>query len=169
MKERYHLFTNLDYVVLRGVRTHCHALVLQQVAHHLGVETYECRVRGFGADASSEVFDISHPTTELDFEVVPAQSNQAAFIKANGTVCPLSTGSILRIGVLELQLHAHDSSKPICQDPFEAEQDQRVVLKVWRKLRERVAEFWIHPAMPVVGHHSPQLVLRVLRENPDLD
>lgn len=140
-KERYVLFTNLEYVSIGTVRTHTCALLLQEEKEQrLGPR---CRARGFGTEAAWPSFDMA--IESIGYELVPAQS--AVMVSGDAGTRPLMTGAILRLaGAPDIQLVANDDERPIDVSRYEG--DERTILKVWPVLEEKVARYWTAPAMP---------------------
>lgn len=145
IKPRYTLITNLDYVVIGGVRTYTHALVVVRVDDIINPDEPQCQLRGFGTDPALPTFDTVIPTDE--FELVAAQSN-AIFVGGDGEPRPLFGGAVMRIaGAPEVQLVAASGSRqPIDVHRFP---EDTPVDAVWDMLGRKVAAYWTAPNMPL--------------------
>lgn len=145
IKPRYTLITNLDYVVIGGVRTYTHALLVERGDSLFSPDEPQYKLRGFGTDPALPTFDTVIPTDE--FELVAAQSS-AVFVGGDGEPRPLFGGAIMRIaGVLEVQLIAANGSRqPIDVHRFP---EDAGVDAVWDMLGRKVAEHWHAPNMPL--------------------
>lgn len=153
----YILFTNLSYVVIGQVRTHCSALLLEQAEHPFDRDAIQCKIGGFGPDPAWPVFDYFLTGDQLIVSTQDAQDGNL-FIGQSGIPRPLSTGQILTIkDGPTLQLHAQNTEAPICRDDFRGLRDDRVILRVWSVLEARVRQHWTAPNMPT---------LRWVRVNP---
>jgi hypothetical protein len=156
--ERYALLTNLDYVILGGVRTYTHALLVVREKEPLDERRPRYQLRGFLTHSSLPVFDSVVPSDE--FELVPAHSDQfwVESEAEDGRHRPLFRGAILRIaGAPDVHLIAEvNSSDPIDVHRFPEETD---VATVWRLLEEKVAAHWTGPNMPL-PHWVPAEAVR---------
>lgn len=151
--DKYVLITNLDYVTIGPVRTHCDALLLDQPGDLSGFGQ-SCKVRGFGPDPAWDVFDyFLRDLTEVRYTLEGAESQGVQFIGASGVPGPLMRGAILRIeGGPQMDLVTRDSARPLRVEVFEGAREERVVLRVWEVLKERVRQYR-HP-----DQYMPSLV-----------
>lgn len=158
IKPRYTLITNLDYVVIGGVRTYTHALLVERGDSLFNPDEPQYKLRGFGTDPALPTFDAVIPTDE--FELVAAQSN-AIFVGGDGEPRPLFGGAIMRIvGVPEIQLIAAGGSRqPIDVHHFS---EDTYVDAVWELLSRKVAEHWSAPNMPLLQWVSSAAVRQAL-------
>jgi hypothetical protein len=149
------LITNLQHVILGGLRAHCSALLLENY-YDGGRELY--KVRGFGPHSCWPVFDYFLHAGELDFEITPG--SKLGFWPS-GCVMAFKNGP-------ELTLHARDDSRPLCRDEFRAgdpvsgsEEDKHLYSKIWKRLRQRAVEFTPdNNAIPVLRHVPKPLLNR---------
>ena len=144
-RDRFVLFTNLDYVSIGPVRTQSHALLLQEGDFFAGMGLRR-QARGFGTESSWPVFDIDLST--IEYEIQPAKSPHIFISDAHPEPRPLSTGAILKVGDVSMQLWACDSDRDIDVWTIEGEHGARTILKVWDHLATSVALHWTAPNMP---------------------
>lgn len=159
IRDRYILFSNLQCVVVNGVRTYCRALLLERTESFFDRDKAQCKIRGFGPDAAWPVFDIFLKSDTLDYSTQEAASTHAMFIGSDDKARPLASGAILTIAGLSLELHSGNREQPIVRDEFDGDQADRIVLSVWDKLADRACDSWDAPYMPLLMH-EPVAVVR---------
>lgn len=149
--DKYILFTNLDMVIVGGVRTHCSALLLERTEDFLNRGQHQCKARGFGPDPAWPVFDLFLKTPDIEYVLQSAQSESVSMMVGNEPR-PMFTGALLQIkDGPQLQLIAAINEQPIQVDVFEGPSEERIIRKVWDVLSRRVVEFSDTPNRPVLG------------------
>lgn len=144
---KYTLFLNLEYVSINGVRTNCHALLLESGPSIFGDAT-RYQIRGFGMDPAWPVFDIDVKT--LEHTLVDAQSNHIMITDSRPEGRPLCSGAIMQIkDGPALQLIVQDMDKPLDIKTFEGTWGDHVTMdKVWKYFSSHVTRYWTAPNMP---------------------
>jgi len=163
IRDQYILFSNLQFVVVNGVRTYCRALLLERTESFGDRGKAQCKIRGFGPDPAWPVFDIFLKCDALDYSTQDAVSTHALLIGSDGKARPLTSGTILTIDGLSLALHSGNYEQPIVCDKFEGDQEDRIVLFVWDKLADRACDSWNAPYMPLL-QHAPVSTVRAHHE-----
>ena len=80
-------------------------------------------------------------------DLTPAQNDSANFMQDDGSLKPIFSGAILQVGKQRFDLMADDTEKPIDVEIFEADEKDRIVLKVWDRLLEKVVSYNRFPNM----------------------
>lgn len=153
---KYILFLNLDWVVVNGVRTSTHALLIEEGPGML--TPVDRRVRGFGLDSAWAVFDVRVPTIEYTMQDFEGNAIMLTNRDPKGYV-PLVSGAVVQIASdgPRLELAVLDHKRPIDVKTFEGTWGDRVTLDaLWVYLNENAPKYWTAPGMPkLVWGHSP--------------
>jgi hypothetical protein len=150
--DEYVLFTNLEWVTIRGVRTFTHALVLERSERcALRRGGADMRVRGFSTDATAPTFDV--PMSNFDWsleDTTPERFIEDERCHRDGHRLWTSYGLKVHLrgwseqeGVGEvIELATCDSAREVRVSRFAGP------LACWKALKREVLDFWRHPAMP---------------------
>lgn len=164
---RYTLITNLDYVVIGGVRTRTHALLVSRTEGLFAREQPEFKLRGFSTDPSLPTFDAWLQTDE--YELVDAVDRSAVFVGGNGKPEPLFSGAIMIIagGPNAQLIRGANSNRAIDVHRFP---DGTNNTEVWPMLEEKVAEYWTQDCcMPVANWQLASYVYATRKARNALD
>jgi len=144
---KYTLFLNLTYVIVNGVRTSTHALLLESNPAMFG-DGIRHQVRGFGLDSAWSVFDLDVPS--IEYTLTDGQSNHIMITDSHPAGRPLCSGAIMKIkDGPELQLIVEDQNQPIDIKTFEGTWGDRITYdKLWNYLNANVVRYWHAPNMP---------------------
>jgi hypothetical protein len=153
--EKYVLITNLQFVSIGIVRTHCNALLLEEwdadMLSNMPNGGLRQRIRGFGTEPTWPVFDMASPTIEYTLEA--AASSNIMIASQDGGLRPLLFGNVMQIKGFNgprLDLVLSDNSKPLDVETFEGD-----IAKVWDVLPEKVSRYWHAPYMPRLSWGRP--------------
>jgi hypothetical protein len=154
MKNRYVLFTNLQNVIVNGVRTNACALLLEECKDIFGSKNLRRRARGYGTDAAMAIFDMELPS--IEYETIEAASPHVMLLNSGG-VRPLSSGVILKFaeGGPELSLVVQDQDEPLDVQRFEKDPEGGDYEDMWRAIYEKTTHYWRAPYMPSVTYGPP--------------
>jgi hypothetical protein len=90
------LFTNLDSVTIRGVRTWCRALMLSDDPEFDDHTTRRYRLAGFGSTCLWFVFDMTLASGDYEFAVADSR-HHAVMMDDEGVARPIATGGLLTV------------------------------------------------------------------------
>lgn len=138
------LITNLEYVVVNGVRTFTHALLLTEGKAFFrdGVRR---ELRGFGTDPAWPTFDLTVPS--MIYTLMPASNPHVVMITdAAPEGRPLLSGAIMQIeGGPRVDLVVSNPEQPLDIQTFDGS-----ILQVWQVLPRLVRKYWTAPNMPAL-------------------
>ena len=145
---KYTLITNLEFVVVNGVRTHTHALLVEEGPSMFGGGA-DRRIRGFGMDPAWPVFDIMG-LPSIDFELTDASGGPLFISDSNPEGRPLYSGAIMQMaaGGPKIDLIVQDHEQALDIKRFEGRYGDSIITKVWDHLSATVGRFWRAPNMP---------------------
>ncbi len=146
--ERFVLITNLQYVSIGPVRTHCYALLLSEGVHFFDETKRRCQMRGFLTDPALETFDMDIPSIEFTSD---AAASGHVFVGGDGEVRPLFSGGIFKIAAdgPTVSLVKDDDRADFDIQRFEGPRDESPILRVWAVLQPKVRQYWRAPFMLV--------------------
>ncbi len=142
----YRLITNVNDAYINSVRLHAHAILLETPIQMGSIPSEGGRIRGFMTDGALPVFTHYLTCGPLDYERSdPVSSN--VLMSDGGALKPLASGEHLKFkdGTVITMV------KAISEKSFQID-DYTDIRHVWRDLLPRVADYWPHPAMPMVDH-----------------
>lgn len=141
------LFTNLQYVSVGKVRTHCQAMIVEQTETILNPNEVRYRVRGFGPDPAWPVFDLD--VDSFAFKLDGAASDKYfMMVNDEGPPKPLFSGHIMTFpDGTKIEMVLADNSQKIRIDVFEGADCYQ---DVWRLLYAAPAKYARAPYIPVL-------------------
>ncbi len=150
------LFTNVQYVIVSGVRMSCHALLLKEskpiFADEDDDEARRYQAVGFGTEAAWNVFDMDLPSMEYTSE--GAASPHIMMTEEDGPV-PLSSGIIITIkDGPKISIVSCDNHHPIDIQEFERADDvqnEEIIDTIYKK----ATHYWRAPNMPSLVWTQP--------------
>lgn len=145
------LFTNLSFVWIGEVRTHCHAMLLEPPNEALS--QVEPQLRGFGTEATWPVFTL--PLSTLDYEMAPNMGDGVFLSAAVGEI-PIGGGAslVFASGAPSMRLVVEDPEKPLHIDNCEGMD----IVDVWELLERRTPEYCFAPNMPYLTFCPPSMI-----------
>ena len=142
--EKYTLFTSLEHVVVDGVRTHTHALLLCDAEAVLDRTARRLQLRGFGTQPEWPTFDLD--VESLQYTMTDARSGAIMITDSHPEGRPLSSGAIMQFANgPRVDLIVCDSNKPIVVQRFDGR-----ITRVWEVLSANVRAAWTAPNMPML-------------------
>ena len=145
MTDKYTLFTNLQYVIVNGVRTHTFALLLCDPSGWLDKANRRSQLRGFGTAPEWETFDLDMKS--LEYTLTDARSGAIMITDSHPTNRPIASGAVMQFtDGPRVDLIVCDQGKPIAVHKFDGE-----ITQVWDFLPGLVRAAWIAPNMPTVS------------------
>lgn len=142
-KARYTLLTNVSFLQdndSRRLRIYCRAVLISEGVGDK-VSGYHTTIRGFGTDASWDNFCLYLEDDKLPFTLTPASDPS----KLMGEK-PIFAGNLLTLSDgTAYFLQCDDYNRPI-----DIHTQTGDICRIWDILKEKVAEYWHAPNMPVL-------------------
>ena len=166
MKKRetkYTLLTNISFIQRDNLRVNCHALLISE-GNGDSFLSEGCTIRAFGTEAAWDVLSIwLEKDKHFPVSITPADSiRSTVMLTSSDDIKPIFSGYVLKLADgTSFFMQSDDSSRPI--DMHEQEGD---ILKVWKILERKVAEYWDRPRMPRLIYRPP-IDFKMMMANED--
>lgn len=148
MTDHYTLITNLNHVIVNGVHTYTHALLIEQ-------KEDRCQLQGFCTDAALPIFCVRLPTA--GFVLRDPQGDLVNFVTLSQYSVAGSRLDLEIAGAPSVELWtSRGSCHPIDVCRFDAAEDLEDIEGV---LRRKVAQYWSAPCIPI-AHYVPVDTIR---------